>query len=268
MIDLQSAANSEATIVSLEERKFLQETALANKQIELREREVTTKEIELRRSRWLNPTTIGLFAATLGLFGNLIVALINANNSESVQRFKSQSDLIVAAVRTGDAASACTNLISFLKLGLLDDPSGTIGKCETALNTIPVLPVTGTYTPPSGLDWGKEMVPVVKATESGNNYHFEVTFTVPDPKLRKDKVSSINVIKVYAYQIDDNGNRISDTHLPDIQGNWTPGDRVTFSVDLPKSYINDPHRNPYLRFCIGSDTVCLLGPNLVLRQSQ
>jgi hypothetical protein len=41
----------------------------AERETAAKEREVTAKEIDLNRSRWLNPTVIGLFAAALGLIG-------------------------------------------------------------------------------------------------------------------------------------------------------------------------------------------------------
>ena len=62
---------------------------------------------------------IGLAAATLGLFGNLLVAFFSSMNSQRIEQFKAQSNLIVQAVGTGDQKSACRNLISFIRLGLL-----------------------------------------------------------------------------------------------------------------------------------------------------
>ena len=133
--------------LSLDERKFIQESKSRNKELTLKEREVAAKETELHRSQWLNPTVIGLFAAAIGLIGNLIVAYIGNRNTQEVEHSRAQSSLIIQAVGTGDAKTACKNLISFLRLGLLDDPKGTISQCENALGPIPVLPAARTYTP-------------------------------------------------------------------------------------------------------------------------
>jgi hypothetical protein len=82
----------------LDERRFTEETAAKRRELDLKEREivakereVTAKEIEVNRSRWLNPTVIGLFAATLGLVGNIVVARVNNKNNQELERFRSQS---------------------------------------------------------------------------------------------------------------------------------------------------------------------------------
>jgi hypothetical protein len=71
---------------SFEERKFREEIAATKQELALKERKVAAKEEELRRSRWLNPTVIGLFAATLGLIGSVIVARVN--NQTSIEVFR------------------------------------------------------------------------------------------------------------------------------------------------------------------------------------
>jgi hypothetical protein len=81
-----------------DERKFEEDSNARRRELDLREREVAAKEREvaakeeeLRRSRWLNPTVIGLFAASLGLIGSVVVARVNNQNSEQVDRLRSQS---------------------------------------------------------------------------------------------------------------------------------------------------------------------------------
>jgi hypothetical protein len=254
--------------LSLEERKFVQESLSKNKELELKEREVATKEAELLRSRWLNPTVIGLFAATVGLLGNLIVAYIGNRNSQQVEHSRAQSSLIVQAVGTGDAISACKNLLFFLRLGLLEDPQGTIGRCETVPNSIPVLPGIKTYAPvvaENDAPYSKEMAAVVTRIERGETYHFEVTFTVPTLPASV-AFSKIDLITVYGYQM--NGGRSHEIPLPSVHGSWKSGDRVSFSADLPKSYVNDSAHTSFLRFCVGVVERCMPGPNLLLSSTQ
>jgi hypothetical protein len=253
--------------LSLEERKFIQESRSKNKELELKEREVATKEIELLRSRWLNPAVIGLFAATIGLIGNLIVTYIGNRNSQLVEHSRAQSSLIVQAVGTGDATLACKNLLNFLQLGLLEDPQGRIARCETVPNSIPVLPGIRTYTPPvsEGDLLGKQMAAAVTRIERGDTYHFEVNFTVPT--LPAPALPKIDLILIYGRQMDQRGGQ-ADIQLPSVHGNWKSGDRVFFSADLPKRYVDDPAQTSFLRFCVGVVERCVPSPDLLLSSAQ
>jgi hypothetical protein len=137
----------------LEERKFEQDTAdkkreldLKEREIAAKEREVAVKEAEFDRSRWLNPLVIGLFAAAVGLIGNVVVALVNDSNTKKIERIRSQSSLVLDAIRTGtgNTDAACKNLLALVGLGLLDDPGRTIQqRCDTAPAGPPSLPAQG-----------------------------------------------------------------------------------------------------------------------------
>ena len=103
-------------MASLDERRFDEEIATKRRELELKEkevavkereaeakeREVAAKELELRRSRWLNPTVIGLFAAAFGLIGSVIVARVNNATSQQVERFRAPSNLVLEAIKTGN----------------------------------------------------------------------------------------------------------------------------------------------------------------------
>jgi hypothetical protein len=128
--------------LSLEERTFQEEIAAKKRELDLREREVRAKEEELRRSRWLNPLVIGLFAAALGLIGSVVVARVNNQASQQLEQFRSQSNLILQAIKTGDQDGACRNLLFFVDLGLLDNRDHTISNtCSGAPKGAPSLPV-------------------------------------------------------------------------------------------------------------------------------
>lgn len=249
---------------SLDDRKFDFERDARLKEIAIRDRELSIKETEFRRSRWLNPTVIGLVAAATGLFGNLLVAFFANVNNQKIEKFKAQSNLIVQAVGTGDAKSACRNLISFIRLGLLEDPEGRLSKCETDLNTIPVLPSVSTYTPILDTPSAVSMAPVVSASFQGDHYHYDVSFTVPTFTGLAAAANPPNVVKIYSYKVDGAGILSEQTTYNPLHGNWKPGDRINFEIDIPKSYIDDPNRRTYVRFCVGSEQACAPGPNILL----
>ena len=122
---------------SLEERQFL-----------VRERELALKEKEFNSSRWASPIVLGIFAAALGLLGNIWVAHTNNINMQEVERVRGQSNLIVEAIKTnGDTDAACNNLRFFVKSGLVDDKKKTIGTaCPTSEKVgydVPSLPADG-----------------------------------------------------------------------------------------------------------------------------
>jgi hypothetical protein len=127
-----------------EERLSLQELDIRLKEHELRlkEVEIQAKERDLATSKWLNPVVIGLFAATLGLVGNVVVTVINSTNTQELERFRTRSTIILEAIKTnGDTNAACKNLVFFTSLGLLEDRNHTItGACPGNSQGIPSLP--------------------------------------------------------------------------------------------------------------------------------
>jgi hypothetical protein len=254
-------SSSIETPLSLEERKFASETELRNLELGLKAREVALKEKEIERSRLLNPTLIGLIAATLGLGGNIIVTFVGNRNAQKIEHSRAQASLIVQAVGTGNAETACKNLISFVKLGLLDDPSGSLSKCQTNLQAIPVLPVAQNYNVSSDFEGSNKALGVATRTIEGDRYKFTVTITVPKSILNNDKA---DLITVYAYQIDNAGNRSNDLSLPPISGHWQAGQRVTFTTELPLSYLADQSKQSYLRYCVGTAAACVPGGNLLV----
>ncbi|MBC2806975.1 hypothetical protein C3Y94_027985 [Rhizobium ruizarguesonis] len=252
--------------LSLEERKFALDRDLRTKEIDLKIRELKLKESDALRSRWFNPTVIGLIAAALGLFGNMFVALVSSVNSQRIEQFKAQSTLIVQAVGTGDERSACRNLISFIHLGLLQDPQGRLAQCQTDLNTIPVLPSGSTYTPALDTLASVGMAPVVSAAAKDDHYHYDVSFTVP-PMTDLLATNPINLITIYSYKIDKGGTRSDDKNYPPLKGYWKPGDRVNLPIDIPKPYVDDADHTTYVRFCVGSMAGCVAGPNVLLAET-
>jgi len=136
--------------IPLVDRKSEQEIADRKRELDIKEREVAAKErevlakeIELKRSRWINPTVIGLFAASLGLIGSVIVARVNNENTQAVQRAQSEATITLEAIKTGtgNTDDACKNLTFIVSLGLVRDPDGKIVKvCKDAEKGPPSLP--------------------------------------------------------------------------------------------------------------------------------
>src|SRR5216684_8339583 len=209
--------------LSLDERKFAQDAEFKAQELALKARELSIKEAELPKALWLRPTVIALFAAALGLLGNLVVTFLNSQNSLVVERSRARAALIVQGVSTGDRQKACENLISFIKLSILDDPNGSIASCATNPEFIPVLPAV-TYTPVSDTPASIEMSPIVRKIDTGAEYRIEASFTVPQSR---EPTFEFDLIMIYAFHVDHQGNRLEDLDLGKIKGTWKPGQRAT-----------------------------------------
>ena len=139
-----------------EEKLSMEELELRIKEqdLKLKQAEVRAKERDLKSSRWFSPVVIGLFAAALGLIGNVIVTTINSRNTQQLERFRNQSSLILEAINTnGDANAACRNLLFFVSLDLLDDKEHTItGACPGNVQGIPAVWL-GPADHFAGIDW-------------------------------------------------------------------------------------------------------------------
>jgi hypothetical protein len=83
---------------------------------------------------------LGLFAGALGLMGNVWVTYSNNRNSQQIERLRSQSNLVVDAIKTSQE-NACKNLVFLVELGLIDDPNKAIREaCKKDSNQAPSLP--------------------------------------------------------------------------------------------------------------------------------
>jgi hypothetical protein len=281
-----------ATLLTpLDERRLAQEAEFKRAEIALKEREIAVKETELQRSRWLNPTVLGLFAAAIGLMGNVIVAGYNSKSSREIAQNQAQSNLILQAVTTGNFTSACQNIISLIELGLVNDPTGSLRKCATGQSSIPVLPISsrtytpptatigsGTYAPPMDEEPGAERTMNVRVTRKNLQHDvlFHVTFTIPaetPPVANYDQIfdqpvpTSYTKIESYAFKVSKSGQRIEDREMPEIHGNWKPGELVGFDVKLPSTYVNDVTNSPTLIFCVGTPNACFPSQNLLLSEA-
>jgi hypothetical protein len=141
---------SDASQPNWEQIAKTRELDIYEREVAAREREVTAKEAETRKSRWSSPLVIALLAGAIGLIGNWIVTYLNNRNTQQVERIRSQSNLILEAIRTGSPEKACTNLLFFIDLGLVNDGAQTIRhRCQTSPSTGPFLPIGGISVSPS-----------------------------------------------------------------------------------------------------------------------
>jgi hypothetical protein len=92
------------------------ELALKEREIAVKEREIAVKEKQLA-NRWRSPLFLAIIAGAIGLFGSLVVAFLNNQNTQSVEHFRAQSNLVLEAIKTnGDSNAVCKNLTFFVKL--------------------------------------------------------------------------------------------------------------------------------------------------------
>jgi murein L,D-transpeptidase YcbB/YkuD len=131
-----------------------EKTRLENREEEFQQRELDLKEGKLRMKEaeaagpsWRNPVFLGLMAAALSLLGNLIATSLQNWNTQRVERYKAQSNLILEAIKTGDQEKAAKNLSFFLQLGFLDDDHGKIRDFLTKGSDVPVLPASSPTAP-------------------------------------------------------------------------------------------------------------------------
>jgi hypothetical protein len=145
---------------TLDERRFEHDVAAKRRELDLREREIAAKEKELAfeekeldRSRWLNPTVIAIFAAAIGLISSVVVARLNNQATQDLERQRAQSSIILEAIRTGtgNTNASCKNLVFLSNLSLIDDPLRTIHKqCASVPAGIPSLPAPAQTTTDNG----------------------------------------------------------------------------------------------------------------------
>jgi hypothetical protein len=135
--------------LDLERENSQKDFHLRERDLALRAREVELKEKDQRSSSWRSPLFLAVIAAIVGLFGNLIGATLQNTNTQRITEAKNQadeiaamrkseSDLILEAIKTGNSQKARQNLLFFIQAGLIHDPKGTIQK--TATEQSPSLP--------------------------------------------------------------------------------------------------------------------------------
>ncbi|WP_213805183.1 hypothetical protein [Granulicella sp. dw_53] len=226
--------------------------------------------------KWSSPAVIGLFAAALGLFGNFTVAWYNDRNTRELNRAKMQSDLIQQAVNTHSLQQSCRNLLFFIDTALLVDRKGKITQeClyplpqteipfSAAAASAAAAPAVSVASAASGVAVAQsvtastDMGIKVSKAPSADGVRFQVSFTVPS----EPNSAVFNTVKIYCTQLA-NRERVKSKIYPELQGNWKAGDRVSFTVDVPKALANTT-TGWNLTFCVGTDAACYPSPNLLM----
>jgi S1-C subfamily serine protease len=151
----------------------------------------------------------------------------------------------------------------------LNFASDLLGFVPDLLAASPILGPVQKYRPidPTNPTSNSMNVIVERSPTGGNQYHFRITFTVPQPPAPPPGVPvtpyPFNLVTIYGWQIA-NGRR---TDLPpgtvnSVPGNWSSGNRVKVEFDLPQQFA-DSALGWDLRFCVGSTAMCVPSPNLL-----
>lgn len=119
------------------------ELALREREVSAREKEAAVQEKESNTSK-LNPLTLAIIGAALGLFGNMFTSYFNNKASDEAEHLRAQSNLVLSVIKTnGNDADACKNLNFFVNIGWLDDPKGAIHNVCGVKGGVPTLPAAG-----------------------------------------------------------------------------------------------------------------------------
>lgn len=114
--------------LKFEQLKWQDEVRLRQLSIEIDDRAQRSKDEEnelrrdeLNRSRWSSPLVIAILGATLAAAGNLVVNIINANETKTLEKEKAEAARILEVVKTGDPDKAAVNLKVLLDTYLISD---------------------------------------------------------------------------------------------------------------------------------------------------
>jgi hypothetical protein len=136
----QTASNersAEALRLEFERDKWRLESEMRKRELAIKEREQTNKDVELQlkreeqaSSKWWNPLVVAILAAALAALGNAIVTVINGRLQRELEASKRDAELvledskaestrILEMIRTGDTETAAKNLAFLLDAGLV-----------------------------------------------------------------------------------------------------------------------------------------------------
>jgi hypothetical protein len=123
------------------------------------------------------------------------------------------------------------------------------------------------YQPSGVTAWSKELNISVARTDSGDQYHFEVEFTIPSvPKGLPGSAAMpdpTTMVRVYGYTTSPDGTtELPQKNFSDVAGSWEIGDHVHFGFNAPKDFANPVHRWS-VQFCVGNKSRCVPSPNLL-----
>jgi hypothetical protein len=106
-----------------------------------------------------------------------------------------------------------------------------------------------------------DMGVLVTRTSLNGEFHFKVQFTAPAPI---PPASFFTQLMVYGFQILANGTRtdLPSGTFPQIAGNWTAGDAITFQFDAPKQFC-DPGQGWHIHFEMWTGSAGIPSPNLL-----
>jgi hypothetical protein len=107
--------------LAFEREKWEAEQRRLDREFSLRERELTFKQEEARRSWWWNPLAIAILGAAMAALGSAYVSWQNNNANLGLETFKAESARVFEVVKTGDPNKAAENLSFLLDTGLIQN---------------------------------------------------------------------------------------------------------------------------------------------------
>jgi hypothetical protein len=127
-----------------ERERFEAEQKLKQDELAIKEREIAVQEFQAKRAEGfivrLGPIGLGIFAAAIGLIGNLVTTSLQGISQRELERTKSEALLVVELAKSGDLERAQKNMQGFIKMGFLRDPNGYLSTALENKENVPFLP--------------------------------------------------------------------------------------------------------------------------------
>jgi len=119
---------------SLELRRLQLDELTAQREFQLRSRELEIKAEEVKKNRWSNPLLLGIIGAIIAASGNLYGTWLNTDNQITVEsnkissqrdseKRKAEADRISEAIKLPSTAESAERLSFLIKVGLVTDPN-------------------------------------------------------------------------------------------------------------------------------------------------
>jgi hypothetical protein len=168
--------------------------------------------------KWSSPTVVAIFTAALGLFGNLIVTLINDASSRDLEERKFQKELILELTNMLNHQVACDHLSIFVSIGVLLDPRGKIidGICNKPAYQNPMVGLASAATKTADKIPAKAIPPVTPSVGAGVTSPpamAEASGNVPGPPITPDMVTVQKVDSGENYLFNVSGSECTRLHF-------------------------------------------------------
>jgi len=104
-----------------EHKKWDDERAFREREVLVKEAELSLKRQEQAASQWRSPLVVAVLAAALAAAGNAAVSFLNGKFQRELEAQKSEQARILEMIKTGDPDRAAENLGFLVNVGLIAD---------------------------------------------------------------------------------------------------------------------------------------------------